>query len=113
AEAYIEANKPGWRNAKHAAQWETSMETYVYPVIGSLPVQDIDVSLVLKVLEQKKMDCGGKKFWEATPETANRVRNRIECILDWANAREYRRGENPARWRGHLENLLPNRNKLK
>lgn len=113
AQAYIESNKPGWRNAKHAAQWETSLETYAYPIIGPLPVQDIDVALALKVLEQKMPKWKGKKFWEATPETANRVRNRIECVLDWANAREYRRGENPARWRGHLENILPNRKKLK
>jgi len=111
--AYIEDHKAGWRNAKHAEQWETSLETYAYPIIGPLPVQDVDVSLVLKVLEQKKQNCGGKKFWEATPETANRVRNRIESIVDWATAREYRRGENPARWRGHLENLLPRRTKLK
>jgi integrase len=113
AEAYIEANKPGWRNAKHAAQWETSLETYAYPIIGHLAVQDVDVTLVLKVLEQKKPKWEGKKFWEATPETANRIRNRMECVLDWANAREYRRGENPARWRGHLENLLPSKRKLK
>ena len=92
---------------------KTSLDTYVYPIIGSLPVQDIDTTLVLKVLEQKKEGHQGKKFWEATPETANRVRNRIESILDWANAREYRRGENPARWRGHLENLLPRRSKIK
>jgi integrase len=68
---------------------------------------------VLKILEQKKEGFKGGKFWEARPETANRVRNRVESILDWANAREYRRGENPARWRGHLENLLPKRSKMK
>jgi integrase len=117
AETYIESHKAGWRNEKHAAQWDTSLETYVYPLIGNLPVQDIDVALIMKVLEQKKEGLKkgdkDKKFWEATPETANRVRNRIESILDWATAREYRRGENPARWRGHLENLLPRRSKLK
>ena len=113
AEAYIESHKAGWRNAKHAAQWDTSLETYAYPLIGDLPAQDIDVGLVLKVLEQKKDGAKGKKFWETTPETANRVRNRMESILDWATAREYRKGENPARWRGHLENLLPRRSKLK
>lgn len=119
AEAYIEDHKAGWRNVKHAAQWKSSLESYVYPLIGELPVQDIDVRLVLKVLEQKrgarhrKDGAKGLKFWEATPETANRVRNRMESILDWATAREFRKGENPARWRGHLDNLLPRRSKLK
>ncbi|MDE3016690.1 MAG: integrase arm-type DNA-binding domain-containing protein [Pseudomonadota bacterium] len=113
ATAYIDAHKAGWRNAKHAGQWDTSLDTYVYPMFGHLPVQDIDVTLVMKALEQKLDRYEGKIFWEATPETANRVRNRIESILNWATAREYRRGENPARWRGHLENLLPRRSHLK
>jgi integrase len=113
AEAYIESHRAAWRNVKHAAQWDTSLKSYVYPIIGNLSVQGIDVTLIMKVLEQKKEGFKGKKLWEAIPETANRIRNRIESILDWAAAREYRRGENPARWRGHLENLLPSRKKLK
>lgn len=120
AEQYIIDNKSAWRNIKHAEQWESSLETYVYPIIGDLAIKSIDVDLVLKVLEQTEQDVGeiqfdfdGVKFWEARPETANRVRNRIERIMDWATARKYRSGENPARWRGHLESLLPKRSKLK
>lgn len=103
AEKYIEAHKPGWRNAKHAAQWASTLETYAYPVIGDLPVQGIDVALVMKVLEP---------IWAKKTETASRVRGRMESILDWATARGYRLGDNPARWRGHLENLLPTRSKV-
>ena len=99
AEAYIESHKEGWRNPKSASQWEASLKVYVYPILGDLPIQSIDVTLVLKVLEQKKAGFKNARFWNARPETANRVRNRIENILDWATAREYRRGENPARWR--------------
>jgi len=103
AEAYMEAHKSGWRNATHAAQWRTTLGTYVYPVLGSLPVQSVDVALVMKVLEP---------IWATKTETASRVRGRIESILDWASARGYRLGENPARWRGHLENLLPRRSRV-
>lgn len=103
SENYIEAHKPGWRNAKHAAQWASSLETYAYPVLGNLPVQGIDVALVMRVLEP---------IWIKKTETASRVRGRIESVLDWATARGYRLGDNPARWRGHLENLLPQRSKV-
>jgi hypothetical protein len=103
AESYIEAHKAGWRNAKHAEQWPTTLSSYVYPVLGELPVAAVDVGLVLKVVEP---------IWTTKPETASRVRGRIESVLDWAKARGYRQGENPARWRGHLENLLPNRRKV-
>ena len=113
AEAYIESNRAAWRNPKSETQWRSSLKTYAYPIIGDLAVQDIDVALVLKVLEQKQDRFKGKKLWVAVPETANRVRTRLESVLDWATAREYRRGENPARWRGHLENLLPKKSKLK
>jgi integrase len=98
AEAYIAAHRAGWRNAKHAAQWPTTLEAYVYPVFGALPVAAIDVGLVMKAVEP---------IWQTKPETASRVRGRIEMVLDWATARGYRTGENPARWKGHLENLLP------
>jgi integrase len=103
AEAYIGSHRAGWRNAKHAGQWDATLATYAYPAMGALPVQSIDTGLVLKVLEP---------IWTAKSETAGRVRGRIEAILDWAKAREYRTGENPARWRGHLDKLLPARSKL-
>jgi integrase len=104
AEAYIKTHRAGWHNGKHVAQWEATLKTYAEPVIGSLPVQAIDTALVLKVLEQ---------IWTTKPETASRVRGRIESILDWAKVRGYRAGENPARWRGHLDKLLPARSKVR
>jgi integrase len=104
AESYITAHNAGWRNARHAAQWPTTLNAYVYPVFGALPVQAIDVGLVMKALEP---------IWTEKPETASRVRGRIESVIDWATARGYRQGENPARWRGHLENLLPRRSKIR
>jgi integrase len=103
ADAYIRAHKAGWRNAKHADQWESTLTTYADPVFGSLPVQSIDTGLVMRVLEG---------IWGEKPETAGRVRGRIEVILDWATVRGYRQGENPARWRGHLDKLLPKRSKV-
>lgn len=104
AEAYIEANSVGWRNAKHVAQWISTLRTYAFPVFGSLPVQDIDTALVMRVLEP---------IWKEKTETASRVRGRIEAVLDWATARGYRTGENPARWRSHVENLLPKRSQVR
>jgi integrase len=104
AETYIAAHKAGWKNPKHAAQWPATLATYVYPVFGDLPVQAIDTGLVMKALEP---------IWTAKPETATRVRGRIESVIDWATARGYRQGENPARWRGHLENLFPKKSKVR
>jgi integrase len=104
AEHYIASHKVGWRNDKHAAQWPATLGAYVYPVFGGLPVQAVDVGLVMKAIEP---------IWTVKPETAGRVRGRIESILDWATTRGYRTGENPARWRGHLENLLPARSKVR
>jgi integrase len=104
AAGYIAAHRAGWRNEKHAAQWPATLATYVDPVFGNLPVQAVDVALVLRAIEP---------IWTAKPETASRVRGRIESVLDWAMARGYRVGENPARWRGHLENLLPRRSKVR
>lgn len=101
--AYIDSHKASWKNSKHASQWSNTLETYAFPVMGSLPVQKIDVGLVMKVLEP---------IWYEKTETATRVRQRIENILDWARARNYRTGENPALWRGHLDKLLPKRTKL-
>src|SRR5207248_4997365 len=104
AEQYIAAMRDSWRNEKHASQWPTSLGAYAYPVFGDLPVQAIDTALVMKALQP---------VWKTRPETASRVRGRIESVLDWATARSYRQGENPARWRGHLENLLPKRSKVR
>jgi integrase len=103
AEAYIKAHQAGWKNPKHAAQWPATLTTYAHPVFGELPVQAVDVGLVMKALEP---------IWTMKLETASRVRGRIESILDWAKSRGYREGENPARWRGHLENLLPKKSKV-
>jgi integrase len=98
AESYVEAHAAAWRNAKHRAQWGATLETYAYPVIGELAVAAIDTALVLKSIEP---------IWVSKPETAKRLRGRIENILNWAAVRGYRVGENPARWRGHLDQLLP------
>jgi integrase len=103
-DAYIAAHRAGWRNAKHAAQWTSTLDAYVTPVFGQLPVGAIDTGLVMKALEP---------IWSAKTETASRVRGRIEAILDWAKVRGYRGGENPARWRGHLDSLLPARSKVR
>jgi integrase len=105
SEDYIKAHRAGWRNGKHAAQWEATLATYAEPVIGNLSVQAIDTGLVLKVLEP---------IWTTKPETATRVRGRLEKILDFAKGRGYRApGENPARWRGHLDSMLPARGKVR
>lgn len=104
AEKFIAAHKAGWRNPKHADQWESTLDTYAYPTIGDLPVAAVDTGLVLKVLEP---------VWTKKTETAARVRGRIEAVLNWASARGYRNGENPARWRGHLDKLLPARTKVR
>jgi integrase len=104
AEAYINAHRAGWRNGKHAGQWSATLSTYTYPIIGALPVQAVDTGLVLKVLEP---------IWTAKPETAGRVRGRLESILDYAKVRGERDGENPARWRGHLDKLLPAHSKVR
>lgn len=103
AEDYISANEDGWRNAKHRQQWQNTLATYVYPVIGDLPVADIGTAHVLQILEP---------IWKAKAETASRVRGRMETILDAAKARGYREGENPARWRGHIAQILPARARL-
>jgi integrase len=102
-EAYIAAHEPGWRNEKHKQQWRNTIVTYVTPVFGNTPVQDIDLDLVMKVIEP---------IWNTKTETARRIRGRIEVILDWAKVRGYRSGENPARWRGQMDQLLPARSKL-
>ena len=97
AERFIDAHKAGWKNEKHRTQWPNTLRDYAYPVFGELPVQDVDLPMVLKVLEP---------IWNEKTETASRVRGRIEAVLDWATVRGYRKGDNPARWRGQLSHLL-------
>ena len=103
AVAFIAANKSAWKSAKHAAQWPATLATYAYPVFGDLPVASVNVALVTKALEP---------IWQTKTETASRLRGRIETVLDWAKARGLRDGDNPARWRGHLDMLLPRPSKV-
>jgi integrase len=103
AETYITAHEASWRNAKHRYQWRATLRDYVSSVFGHLPVAEIDTDLVMRAIEP---------IWRTKPETASRTRQRIEAILDWATVREYRQGANPARWRGHLSNLLPAKAKV-
>ncbi len=95
---YIATHRAGWKNAVHVRQWEQTLETYCDPIMGDVSVAEVNVGMILKVLEP---------IWTEKHETASRLRGRIESILDWSTARGYRRGDNPARWRGHLQNLLP------
>ena len=97
AEGYLDAHGDSWKNAKHRAQWASTLNTYVYPSIGKLQVKDIEVEHVLTVLNP---------IWKIKHETASRVRGRIESVLDWAAARNYRSRDNPARWKGLLDKLL-------
>lgn len=99
AAAYIAARAPEWRNLKHRAQWENTLATYAAPVIGRLDVAAIEQTHVLRVLDP---------IWRTKTETAVRLRGRMEAILDWCTVQGRRSGPNPARWRGHLDQLLPN-----
>jgi integrase len=103
AAEYIAALSPGWRNAKHRAQWTATLTAYAYPTIGGQPVDEIGTDDVLRCLQP---------IWTEKPETAARVRGRIEAVIDYAMARGWRAAANPARWRGHLSNLLPRRSKV-
>jgi hypothetical protein len=98
AESYIDAHTPAWKNSKHAKQWRSSLETDAYPKVGALPVASVDTGLIMQILEP---------IWSVKTETASRVRG-----LDRAKTRGHRSGENPARWRGHFDNLLPARSKV-
>ena len=104
AERYIAAHEDGWRNPKHRQQWRNTLTTYAYPRLGGMSVADIAVGDVLRVLEP---------IWKVKPETATRLRGRIEAVIDWAIARDYRTAENPARWRGRLQQLLPAKSKIR
>jgi integrase len=103
AEAFLSAHSDSWKNPKHRDQWKSTMERFVYPRIGDLAVASVDTGLIIKILEP---------IWNKRTETASRVRGRVERILDWAKVRELRTGDNPARWRGHLDKLLPSRRKV-
>jgi integrase len=103
AAEYIATHSPGWRNAKHRAQWSATLAAYAYPTIGGQPVDEIGTDAVLAILSP---------IWTAKPETASRLRGRIESVLNYATARGWRETANPARWRGHLSNLLPLRSKV-
>jgi integrase len=102
ATAYMAAQGAGW-SAESTQQWSGTLSTYAFPILGRLPVQAIDTTSVLQVIEP---------LWTTKTEIAARLRGRIEKILDWAKVRGYRQGENPARWHGHLENLLPAKSKI-
>jgi len=104
AAQYIAAHEAGWKNAMHRLQWRSSIRDYVSPVIGSLPVASIDTPEVMKVLQP---------IWTTMNETASRVRGRVESVLDWARVQNLRQGENPARWKGHLDKLLAKPSKVK
>jgi len=97
AKAYIAAHEAGWKNVKHGQQWHNTLETYAYPIIGPLLVSDVKLTHVLQILEP---------IWTTKTETASRLRGRIESVLDYATVRGNRTGDNPARWRGHLDKLL-------
>lgn len=103
AESYIASHEAGWRSPKHRHQWGASLSTYVYPIIGDEPVAAINTASVLKVLQA---------IWTSRPETASRVRSRMELVLGWAKTAGHRAGDNPAVWKAHLENLLPSRSKV-
>jgi len=103
ATRYIASHRAGWRNAEHARQWPATLSTYVYPIIGALPVGAIDTAAVLRALEP---------IWTEKTETASRLRGRIESVLDWATAQGFRTGDNPARLKGNLDHLLPDRTKV-
>jgi integrase len=102
AEAYIAAHETSWKNPKHRQQWRNTLEAYTYPVIGAVAVADVDQAMVMAILDP---------IWRDKTETASRLRGRLEAVLDWATVRGHRKGENPARWRGHLQKALPARGK--
>lgn len=104
AEQFITVKSTEWRSKKQKQIWENSLANYACPVIGGLQVKDIELSHIVKILEP---------IWQDKTETAKRLRNRIENVLDWATVRNYRTGENPARWKGHLDKILPNPGKFR
>ena len=105
ADKYLQKHAPTWKNKAHRAQWRSTLRDYAFPVFGDLPVSEIRTAHVLKALEP---------IWHSKPETASRLRGRIEKILDWAAVREgLPRGDNPASWKGHLDAVLPPRSRVR
>jgi integrase len=98
AEMYVDSHAPGWSNPKHVEQWRSTLKNLAGPIIGHLAVDQIDTALIMRCIEP---------IWTTKTETASRLRGRIESVLDWSAVRGYRQGDNPARWRGHLDKLLP------
>ena len=115
AKQYSEVNQPRWASGKHAAQFLSSLEAHAFPIVGNLPVSAIDTGLVIKVLEhhvEAERGHAAGQFWRVLNVTADRVRTRIEAVLDFAAVRGYRAaGDNPARWKSHIANVLPARGK--
>ena len=103
AEAYHRAHSSGWRNPRHVREWLAALDKHAFPVLGAVSVADVDTALVCKAIEP---------MWTNKTATASRIRSRIEKVLDWAKVRGYRSGENPARWKGHLDHLLPARKQV-
>jgi integrase len=108
ARKYFAEHQAKWRSDTHRKQFLSTLAQYAFPLIGKMPVADIGIAQVLKVLEQEK---SGQRFWDTRRVTADRVRGRIESILDWCAVRGHRSGDNPARWKGYLDNVLPGRSK--
>ena len=104
AAEYIKAHGAGWKNAKHAQQWQNTLSTYASPIIGSVPIEDVTQDHIMEILAP---------IWAAKTETASRVRSRIELVIGWAKAKKLRTGENPAVWRGNLDKLLAKPSKVK
>lgn len=104
AKECITAQEAGWQNAKHRAQWTSTLTTYAYPIIGKLPVGDVDADGIERVL---------KPIWIEKNETASRLRGRIEAVLDYAKAKGWRSGDNPARWKESLKHRLANISRIR
>lgn len=104
AKALIESKRSGWKNAKHAEQWSSTLEAYAFPILEAFDVRRVETAEVLEIL---------RPIWTEKPETASRLRQRIEAVLDYAAAMGAREGLNPARWKGHLDHLLPKASKVK
>lgn len=112
AESYITLQEPGWRGPKSAEVWRNSLEAYAYPVVGSLSVEEINTSHIIKILADPAKP-NTEHFWSTKTETAQRLRGRIEAVLDWAIAGGFRTISNPARWQSHLELMLPSPKQLR
>lgn len=104
AKLYIDAHKAGWKNEKHGDQWTNTLKTYASPVIGNMAVGSIGLDEVLRIL---------RPIWKEKSETASRLRGRIEAVLDYAGVHGWRKGDNPARWTGYLDQVLPGKTKVR